>query len=127
MSPNPPRKVSWQGHGLMKSRRAIGNPDERRSRIRFHLDLAAEISVPSGWEIRGHLRDISINTMFIQTNAIIPKGSPCIALIAFNGKSSKVCLSITGQVSRCDTEGIAIRFDEELEVLALLPFLSYRI
>ncbi len=100
-------------------------PSEKRSRSRLLFRADAEVTIPGGSEIRGRLRDISITSLFLETDAILPRGLTCGTLICIQGKNSKLHLSINGHVVRYDHKGIAIRFNEDLEWWTLFSIFSH--
>jgi hypothetical protein len=70
----------------------------------------------------GILRDISITSLFMETDECFQLGDKCDIDIVFEGKFSRLVIeSVSGTVVRCNDDGVAIQFDELLEWFTLIP------
>ena len=105
-----------------------GDKNCRRERLRIRYLATVYVTIAHGDVIRGNLRDISIDGMFVKVEKILqtfPKPEDLIevALSVVQGKS-KLTISISGKIARCDADGFAITFAEKLKwwpVFSLFP------
>ena len=101
----------------------MGKSVERRVsyRIPFVSKIICNMS-EAGTKHYGMLRDISITSLFMETDECFQLGDTCEIDIVFEGKFSRLVIeSVSGQVVRCNEDGVAIQFDELLEWFTLIP------
>lgn len=70
----------------------------------------------------GILRDMSITSLFMETEDCPDFGSSCNIEIIFKGEHSRLKIEdVKGSIVRCDDDGVAVRFEKRLEWFALVP------
>jgi len=99
---------------------------ERRGsfRLLFSVEVICQME-NSGRECSGILRDLSINSLFMETDDCPHVDSKCSIDIVMQGKYSSLRIEkVSGTVKRCDSNGVAVCFDERLEWFAMVPLYS---
>ena len=82
------------------------------------------ITTSDGKKVKGEIGDISIDGLFLKTNGMLYKDTPCEAKIFIIGRDSKLVLLVKGKVVRHDPLGVGIRFDSNLEWWAMFSIFS---
>ena len=103
----------------------MGEKSERRGRSR--VNYAASVVIrPNGYdfEICGQSTDISMNGLHAVSKCDVPNGTNCEVLMFLQGKNSLLTMEIGGEVTRCADDGIAVRFDDDLEWWAIFTIYS---
>ena len=76
----------------------------------------------------GTLRDMSIAGFFMETDDCPDVGQKCDIEIILDGKHSRLRIEdLSGIIIRNNDEGIAVRFDERLEWIALVPLYCHKL
>jgi len=84
----------------------------------FHVD-------DPGKKCSGTLRDLSINSLFMETGDCPQVDSRCTIDIILQGRYSSLKIeNVSGTVKRCDDDGVAVCFDERLEWFGVVPLYS---
>lgn len=89
---------------------------DRRDRIR--INFKARVIIRTGHFVKNivmTLKDISMTGLLAETKEKLPIGKECDIAVIVPGKSSKLVLHIKGKIKRHTENGIAIRFNDELE------------
>jgi hypothetical protein len=83
--------------------------ERRRSRVPFHTVVS--LAFPDG-ETFNHCetRDLGLRGIFVEGVKGREAGETCRVELCLTGTSSRMCLAMEGTVTRCQEEGIAIRF-----------------
>lgn len=98
-------------------------PVERREsyRIPFVSKVICHV-IDTDKRYEGMLRDISITSLFMESENNFQIGDKCDIDIVFDGKHSRLVIeSVHGKIVRCTEDGVAIQFDELLEWFTLIP------
>lgn len=97
----------------------IGGILERRERMRLHYDAAVKITTKNGNVIKGNLRDIAIESIYVSSNGSILKnfepGEGVDVDISVEESGSRLIIRSTGYVVRNEEGGMAIRFVSPLK------------
>jgi hypothetical protein len=99
---------------------------ERRESFRmpFSVEVICHVDDP-GRKCSGKLRDLSISSLFMETDDCPHVDSKCTVDIILHGNHSSLKIEkVRGTVKRCDSDGVAVYFDERLEWLAVVPLYS---
>lgn len=90
----------------------------KRKRIRIQYMAAVELSTAEGRRIRGNLRDIGIDSIYVKTEQdvfeLVDLAEVDIVMTITRGGSS-LTIRTQGQVIRSDSEGCAVQFLEPLK------------
>ena len=85
----------------------------RRSRLPFHVEVI--VGAGSKQVLTCATRDVSMNGVFVITEARIPVGAICGIEIRMTGKSSTMRIRARGVIARHGTDGMGIAFQHDLE------------
>lgn len=99
---------------------------DRRKSFRFPLNAQVVCHV-NGTVFRGSVSDLSICGLYMSTSEQPPVTSKCDLEIVLHGDHS--CLTIhelAGFVLRSDEQGVAIKFVDRLEWVALIPICFHK-
>lgn len=89
-------------------------PNKRkRSRLSFQIEVI--IGAGSKYVLSCMSRDVSMNGIFVVTEARIPVGGICGIEILMTGKSSNLRIRARGVVARHASDGMGIAFQHDLE------------
>jgi hypothetical protein len=80
-----------------------------RTRIPVDIDHA-------GGRIEGSTQDISLNGMFVATDATLAANTPCQAVLHIDGRGGAIVIRANGAVIRTLSGGIALHFNELVEL-----------
>lgn len=86
---------------------------ERRGTSR--VQLTATVTLRMAGDVitaDAHVRDISLDGIFIRTQATVRVNSFCEITLVLTGTSSTLSLSGKGRIIRQDSNGVAIKFTE---------------
>ena len=83
--------------------------DNHRDFTRVQYSAHAEVDV-NGHVIAGDIADISMNSIFLHSDVPVQHGDDCEVRI-YLGESDPLELRATGQVTRSDEDGFAVRFN----------------
>ncbi|WP_319547512.1 PilZ domain-containing protein [Desulfogranum marinum] len=103
-------------------------PEDRRKAFRmpFNADVVCR-DKKTGIAYQGRLKDISALGVFIEASDPPPVGSVCELEIALQGSSSRLVIDkLKGTIVRHVNSGMAIRFDDRLEWIALVPIYFHK-
>lgn len=100
----------------------------KRERLRLNYLAAAIITTSKGEVVRGNLRDIGIESLYIKIEkkgrgTIALKDSVDVDIIVTQGVS-RLTIATPGKIIRVDDEGVAILFTEPLKwwpIFSLFP------
>lgn len=99
----------------------------KRKRIRLPYMAAVELTTSEGQRIRGNLRDIGLDSVFIKTDIDLCESSRSmiveVAMTITQGDSS-MTICTHGKIIRTDKDGCAVQFSEPLKwwpVFSLFP------
>lgn len=98
---------------------------ERRERVRVIYETYVLVTISGFPKILGQTTDISMTGLFISTDFKVPVGVECNVLILLKERTSKLTIETYGTVSRCDGNGIAIKFKDVLEWWAIFSIYSH--
>ena len=75
-----------------------------------------------GREFCGTIRDISMKSIYISVESAHEMDGTCDIQIVLEGSHSELEINnLTGEIIRTDDDGVAIRFDKQLEWFAIVP------
>jgi len=102
--------------------------ESRRERLRLRYLAAAKITTSGGNVVRGNIRDIGIESVFIKIDgafkAILQPGLSVDVEIIVNQGASRLTISTSGKIIRQDDDGVAAFFTEPLKwwpIFSLFP------
>ncbi|MBT8334337.1 MAG: PilZ domain-containing protein [Desulfobacterales bacterium] len=99
-------------------------------RVSFRIPFASSAVchvVGADQEYGGTLRDISITSLFLETDDCREVGNICDLDIVLEGKHSRLVIeNVNGRIIRRDDTGVAISFDEHLEWFNLMPLYFHK-
>lgn len=82
----------------------------RKTRVRFETQVilrTKDVEVTA----EASSRDISLQGVFLATDAALPQGAPCEVEILLTGSSSRLSIRVRGHVARRDAGGLGIVFE----------------
>ncbi len=91
-----------------------------RIRIPFKTDVILH-SKAYHYPQEAELINISLEGAYVKTEDLIPIGYDCEIDIILAGPSSRMTISIQGTIVRRDSEGLAVRFNDDIASWVLLP------
>ena len=99
--------------------------DERRKLIRLPFTPRAYCQLQDGGrEFAGVIRDISLLSLYMELEGAEDLTGECDIQIVLEGRHSEMEInSLSGYIIRSDKSGLAIRFDEPFEWIAVVPAL----
>lgn len=99
--------------------------DERRKLIRLPFTPRAYCQLQDGGkEFAGVIRDISLLSLYMELEGAEDLTGECDIQIVLEGRHSEMEInSLSGYIIRSDKNGLAIRFDEPFEWIAVVPAL----
>ena len=99
--------------------------DERRKLIRLPFTPRAYCQLKDGGrEFTGVIRDISMLSLYMELRDSEDLTGECDIQIVLEGKHSEMEINnLSGYIIRSDENGLAIRFDEPFEWIAVVPTL----
>ncbi|MBU0480925.1 MAG: PilZ domain-containing protein [Proteobacteria bacterium] len=95
----------------------------RRSRMAVHAGVVLH-SVDKAFFLTGQIRDISLNSLYIKSEASFPLGTKCHIDIIIPAKHSKMLIQLIGKVVRREQAGYGVEFDHDLEFWPMLAMLK---
>ena len=90
----------------------------KRTRIPFHTEvkiIPVAGDAPTEKEYKTILRDIGMSGIFVDSDYPVPPGVKCDVQIIMKGKKSRLVMEVSGTVTRQDTNGYGLQFDDDLE------------
>jgi hypothetical protein len=104
------------GNNMMK----IGATSEgRRERLRLHYLAAAKVTTAKGVVVRGNLRDIGLDSLYIKIDkqqlVVLHPGEEVDVAIMVTRGASRLTIDTPGRIIREDDGGIAVMFSESLK------------
>lgn len=99
----------------------------KRDRSRLKYLAAVKITNSDGLSLRGNLRDIGINSLFMKTEKIPEEdlGATSVEVaIIVKRRESSLTIETPGEIIRVDDDGLAIKFAEPLSwwpIFSLFP------
>ena len=99
------------------------NSEERRSSARLPFTPRAYCELKeNGREFCGTIRDISMRSLYLSVDNQFEPSGDCDIQIVLEGSHSELEINnLTGKIVRTDQNGVAIRFDKQLEWFAIVP------
>lgn len=103
----------------------MATSDDRRKLIRLPFTPRAYCQLKDGGrEFAGVIRDISLLSLYMELRDSEDLTGECDIQIVLEGKHSEMEINnLSGYIIRSDEEGLAIRFDEPFEWIAVVPTL----
>ena len=99
----------------------IQDLDDQRNSVR--VNFVADVTVrttPDNREIKGRLKNLSIDGISLQSAEEVAAGTACIAEIIVKDRNSKLIIDdVEGEVVRCESGEMAVKFTHPFEWLAL--------
>ncbi|MCG6929933.1 MAG: hypothetical protein LJE64_05200 [Desulfofustis sp.] len=98
---------------------------EKRNLIRLPFTPRAYCQLQDGGrEFAGVIRDISLLSLYMELEGADDLTGECDIQIVLEGEHSEMEINnMSGYIIRSDSKGLAIRFDEPFEWLAIVPAL----
>ena len=103
----------------------MATSDDRRKLIRLPFTPRAYCQLQDGGrEFTGVIRDISLLSLYIELHDSEDLTGECDIQIVLEGRHSEMEINnLSGYIIRSDEKGLAIRFDEPFEWIAMVPAL----
>ncbi len=103
----------------------MATSDDRRKLIRLPFTPRAYFQLKDGGrEFAGVIRDISLLSLYMELRDSEDLTGECDIQIVLEGKHSEMEINnLSGYIIRSDEKGLAIRFDEPFEWIAVVPTL----
>lgn len=104
---------------------------ERRnaSRVRVATSILCDLKL-SDRQHEGMLRDMSLTGIYMELAEELQVDEKCEVDIILQGENSRLKIEgLQGRIARCDSEGVALRFDARMEWFAMVSiyFCNHRI
>ena len=74
--------------------------------------------------LTGQIRDISLKSLYVKSEASFPLGTKCHIDIIIPAKHSRMLLQLTGKVVRREESGYGVEFNHDLEFWPMLAMLK---
>ena len=74
--------------------------------------------------LTGQIRDISLNSLYVTSEAYFPLNTKCHIDIIIPAKNSKMFIQLIGKVVRHEKDGYGVKFDHDLEFWPMLAMLK---
>ena len=91
----------------------------RRERLRLHYLAAVELTTAQGKVIRGNLRDIGMESLFVKVKnrlvGFFQIGEDVDVALSVSQGKSRLIIGFPGKVIRADDDGFALIFTEKLK------------
>ncbi len=116
--PDPDLKEGWI---TMQKR------DDKRQRIRidFETQVTLKFANPEQTILPATMKNISMTGIFVETDQVIAPDTPCRIDVIITAPHSRLTIETEGLVSRQDTEGLGVKFKNDLEWFAFFSIFSY--
>ena len=103
----------------------MAGTDEKRKLIRLPFTPRAYCQLQDGGrEFAGVIRDVSLLSLYMELEGSEDLTGECDIQIVLEGKHSEMEINnLSGYIIRSDEKGLAIRFDEPFEWIAVVPAL----
>ena len=103
----------------------MAGTDEKRKLIRLPFTPRAYCQLQDGGrEFAGVIRDVSLLSLYMELEGSEDLTGECDIQIVLEGKHSEMEINnLSGYIIRSDDKGLAIRFDEPFEWIAVVPAL----
>lgn len=123
---NDQRNIKNHFSSTLVTTLTAGQDRRKAFRMPFNADVVCRDKV-TGITYQGKLKDISALGVFIETNDPPPVESECELAIALQGTSSRLVIDkLKGIIVRHVNGGMAIRFYDRLEWIALVPIYFHK-
>lgn len=90
------------------------SPSNRREFTRVRVNILSELRSGGSVDISGTLANVSLNGMFLNTEAHLPEDSTCAISLLLEAGEEQVTVQTEGKVIRNDPLGMAIQFTKIL-------------
>ena len=98
---------------------------EKRQRSRMTVNAGVVLhSDDKSFFLTGRIRDISLNSLFVTSEASFPIGTKCHIDLIIPAKHSKMLIQLVGKVVRREQDGYGVEFDHNLEFWPMLAMLK---
>ena len=103
----------------------MAGTDEKRKLIRLPFTPRAYCQLQDGGrEFAGVIRDVSLLSLYMELEGSEDLTGECDIQIVLEGRHSEMEINnLSGYIIRSDAKGLAIRFDEPFEWIAVVPAL----
>ena len=103
----------------------MAGTDEKRKLIRLPFTPRAYCQLQDGGrEFAGVIRDVSLLSLYMELEGSEDLTGECDIQIVLEGRHSEMEINnLSGYIIRSDDKGLAIRFDEPFEWIAVVPAL----
>ncbi|MFC1832852.1 hypothetical protein ACFL0S_12665 [Thermodesulfobacteriota bacterium] len=103
----------------------MAGTDEKRKLIRLPFTPRAYCQLQEGGrEFAGVIRDVSLLSLYMELEGSEDLTGECDIQIVLEGRHSEMEINnLSGYIIRSDEKGLAIRFDEPFEWIAVVPAL----
>ncbi|MGI9535934.1 MAG: hypothetical protein ACR2PB_02610 [Desulfocapsaceae bacterium] len=103
----------------------MAGTDEKRKLIRLPFTPRAYCQMQDGGrEFAGVIRDVSLLSLYMELEGAEDLTGECDVQIVLEGRHSEMEINnLSGYIIRSDKKGLAIRFDEPFEWIAVVPAL----
>ena len=103
----------------------MAGTDEKRKLIRLPFTPRAYCQLQDGGrEFAGVIRDVSLLSLYMELEGSEDLTGECDNQIVLEGRHSEMEINnLSGYIIRSDEKGLAIRFDEPFEWIAVVPAL----
>ena len=84
----------------------------QREFIRVTVAIHVELRMGGNAVIPGELVNVSLNGVLLRGQAIVPDGTPCIAVIHLDGGAGGPTIEARGHVVRTEADQLAVQFTD---------------
>lgn len=92
----------------------MASQQDRRECTRVRVQLEAELRTQGRRIIKGVLKDVSLNGLFLQCESDLPVGTVCQIGLILDGGKGALYVQARGRVSRAEPSGLGVQFIEIL-------------
>lgn len=92
----------------------MAQESNRREFTRASVHIEAEVTSNETSTVTGNVRDVSMNGLFLECQAAVSIGTPCLVIVHLGDDREAPRIQIGGTVARTQADGIAITFTEVL-------------
>ena len=89
-----------------------GSYQDKRKFTRIPFDIGVSLAAGDSAIQTSRLKNISLEGMFVLTNAKWKIGTECIGALEITGKSTRLTIQVKAEVIRIEKDGLAMKFTE---------------
>jgi hypothetical protein len=99
---------------------------DKRKRLRIEFKTQVQLYFePLDLTLSAHMKNISMNGLFVETDHLIPVNTPCRITVIINAPTSRLTIETEGFVCRQDPSGFGVKFKNNMEWFAFFSIYEH--